>query len=140
MACCIPVLVDVLEEEAVGPDRQPRVDPLGAVRPLLRVELLQRLLDALQPVLGHVRHRRAEVEHAAAADGRRGLLLVGVVARGARRGQGAVVAAVPVVLRVHHGRGVTLRGGQPRPAARARPPPVGTASVPRPHRLDRLNG
>ena len=52
----LAILVDVFEQEAVGPDGQPGVDALGAQRAIIRVELAQRLLDALQAVLGHVGH------------------------------------------------------------------------------------
>ncbi len=65
------VLVDVLEQQAVGPDGQPRVDALGAQSAGLGVQFAQRLLDALQAVFGDVRYGRAQIQHAAPTDRRR---------------------------------------------------------------------
>lgn len=65
------VLVHVLQQQTVAPHAQPRVDAPGPQRPLFRVQLLERFLYALQPVLGDVRHRGAQVQHPAPADGRR---------------------------------------------------------------------
>jgi hypothetical protein len=60
----LPILVDILEQEAVGPDRQPGIDSLGAEGAVIGIEFAQRLLDALQAVLGDVRHGGAQVQHA----------------------------------------------------------------------------
>jgi hypothetical protein len=43
----LPVLVHVLQEKSVGPDTHPGVDTLGGKCPVVRVQLLERLLDAL---------------------------------------------------------------------------------------------
>ena len=74
----VALVVDVLHQDAIRPDGEPGVDARGAVLSvgapedaLLWVEVLQWLLNALQAVLGDVRHRRTEVQHSTAADGRR---------------------------------------------------------------------
>lgn len=62
------VFIDVLEQYPVAPDAEPAVDAARPDRSLLRVQLLQGLLDALQAVLRHLRHGTAEVEHSTPAD------------------------------------------------------------------------
>lgn len=61
------VFVDVLQEDAVGPDAEPAVDASGAGGSLVGVELLQRLLDALQAVFGLLGHARAQIQDSASA-------------------------------------------------------------------------
>lgn len=64
------VFVHILEQYAVRPNAEPRIDALGADRTLRWVETAQRLLDALQTVLALARHRRAQIEDAAPANWR----------------------------------------------------------------------
>lgn len=66
----LPILVHILQQDAVAPHAQPGVDALRADRSLARVEAAQRLLDALQAVLALPGHGRAQVQHPAPADGR----------------------------------------------------------------------
>lgn len=62
------VLVDVLEQYAVGPDAQPAVDAARARGALVGIQLLKRFLNALQAVLGLLRNRAAQVENSATTD------------------------------------------------------------------------
>lgn len=57
------MLVDVLQQKAVAPDAQPRVDTASAHRTLLRIQLLEGLLNAEQALLAGVRHGAAQIEH-----------------------------------------------------------------------------
>ena len=70
----LSVLVDIFQEEPIGPHGEPRVYPFSPERPVLWVEFLERLLYALEAVLGHVGDGGAEVEHPAPADGGGALL------------------------------------------------------------------
>lgn len=90
----LPVFVDVLEQEPVGPHTEPGVDALGSQSSVFRVQFFERLLNALESVLGHVGHRGAEIEHAAPTDGRRLVAVLHVVVDAAVVVSGAAVRTV----------------------------------------------
>lgn len=91
----LPVLIHILQQEPVGPDGQPGVDPLGPESALLRIQLFERLLYTLQAVLRDVRDGRSEVEDPAPAYRRGTLLRWGRVPPSAPRVSGLGAASAP---------------------------------------------